>query len=228
MNADPVEVYIGHNANPTDGNKTANLIVTHSIGTTLVPLSATVYEPATADIFEKAQNVTINVGTNSFTPDFAKLHDDYILPGEVNEGITPDAVYKFVLAEDAMLDISINDGTNAVTALYKEDFNGVGGPAADNDYKLSSTKFFFDFESGDFSGLTLKDADGDGRNWEIKNSGYNSNYCAISYSNDGYLLNPENYIITDKKYYITESSHLQVTLSALRRNGFQVLLGKTR
>lgn len=210
LTADPVEFNIGHKANPTAGNKEANLIVTHSAGTTLVPLSATVYEPATADIFEKAQDVTINVGTNSFTPDFANLHDDYILPGEVNEGITPDAVYKFVLSEDAMLDINIT-GTNAVTALYKGDFDG-NGPSNDNNYQLSSTKFFFDFESGDFSGLTLKDGEGDndgGRNWEIYSGGYNgSNYCAISYSYNDASYYPENYIITDKKYYITESSVL--------------------
>ena len=222
LTADPVEFNIGHKANPTAGTKNANLIVTHSIGTTLVPLSATVYEPATADVFEKAQDVTINVGENTL-PDFANLHDDYILPNEVNDGNNPDAVYKFELAEDAMLDINIT-GTNAVTALYKEDFNGVGGPTADNDYKLSSTKFFFDFENGDFSGLTLKDADGDGRNWEIKNSGYNSNYCAISYSNDGYLLTPENYIITDKKYYITESSVLsfRATSASSYRDSYQI------
>ena len=223
LTADPVEFNIGHKANTTAGTKNANLIVTHSIGTTLVPLSATVYEPATADVFEKAQDVTINVGENTL-PDFANLHDDYILPGEVNEGITPDAVYKFVLAEDAMLDINIT-GTNAVTALYKEDFNGVGGPTADNDYKLSSTKFFFDFESGDFSGLTLKDADGDGRNWEIISDGYDgSNYCARSYSNDGYLLTPENYIITDKKYYITESSVLSfyATSASSYRDSYQI------
>lgn len=219
LTADPVEFNIGHKANPTAGTKTANLIVTHSAGTTLVPLSATVYEPATADVFEKAQNVTINVGTNSFTPDFANLHDDYILPGEVSEGITPDAVYKFVLSEDAMLDINIT-GTNAVTALYKGDFNG-NGPSNDNNYQLSSTKFFFDFESGDFSGLTLKDADGDGRNWEIYSGGYNgSNYCAISYSYNDASYTPENYIITDKKYYITESSTLSFQASSHQSHSY--------
>ena len=223
LTADPVEFNIGHKANPTAGNKEANLIVTHSAGTTLVPLSATVYEPATADIFEKAQDVTINVGENTL-PTFANLHDDYILPGEVNEGITPDAVYSFELEEDAMLDISIS-GTNAITALYKEDFNGGNGPAADNDYKLSSTKFFFDFESGDFSGLTLKDADGDGRNWEIISDGYDgSNYCARSYSyNDGFIY-PENYIVTTDKYYITESSVLSfyATSFAQHKDGYTI------
>ena len=207
LTANPVEFNIGHKANSTAGNKTANLIVTHTEGTTEIPLSATVYAPATPDVFELAQEITINAGSNSYSPVFANLHDDYILPSEVNEGNTPDAVYSFELTEDCMLNINIT-GTNAITALYKEDFNVENGPSADNDYKLSSTKFFFDFEDGNFSGLTLKDADGDGRNWEIKNSGYNSNYCAISYSNDGYLLTPENYIITDKKYYITESSVL--------------------
>ncbi|MBQ5857161.1 MAG: choice-of-anchor J domain-containing protein [Bacteroidales bacterium] len=207
LTADPVEFNIGHKANPTAGTKIANLIVTHSTGTTSVPLSATVYEPATADVFEKAQTADLSSGSYSNAPTFANLHDDYILPNEVNEGNTPDAVYQFVLSEDAILDINIT-GTNAVTALYKGDFNG-NGPSNDNNYQLSSTKFFFDFENGDFSGLTLKDADGDGRNWEIYSGGYNSsNYCAISYSYNDASYYPENYIITDKKYYITESSTL--------------------
>ena len=223
LTADPVVFNIGYKANPTAGNKTANLIVTHTKGTTEIPLSATVYAPATPDVFELAQEITINAGSKSYSPVFANLHDDYILPSEVNEGNTPDAVYSFELTEDCMLNINIT-GTNAITALYKEDFNGENGPSADNDYKLSSTKFFFDFESGDFSGLTLKDADGDGRNWEIISGGYNSNYCAISYSNDGYLLTPENYIITDKKYYITESSVLSfyATSASSYRDSYKI------
>ena len=223
LTADPVEFNIGHKANPTAGTKTANLIVTHSTGTTLVPLSATVYEPATADVFEKAQTADLSSGSYSNTPAFANLHDDYILPNEVNEGNTPDAVYQFVLSEDAILDINIT-GTNAVTALYKGDFNG-NGPSNDNNYQLSSTKFFFDFESGDFSGLTLKDADGDGRNWEIYSGGYNSsNYCARSYSYNNGTYYPTNYIITDKKYYITESSVLSfyATSFAQYKDGYTI------
>ena len=234
LTADPVEFNIGHKANPTAGTKNANLIVTHSIGTTLVPLSATVYEPATADIFEKAQDVTINVGENTL-PTFANLHDDYVLPNEVNDGNNPDAVYQFVLTEDAILDINIT-GTNAVTALYKGDFNG-NGPSNDNNYQLSSTKFFFDFESGDFSGLTLKDGEGDndgGRNWEIYSGGYNSsNYCARSRSaegNVGEVWSPENYIITNNKYYITESSVLSfyATSGSSRYDGYKVLVSENR
>jgi len=67
----------------------------------------------------------------TYTP--TELHNDYDLPfDEIPEGY--DAVYKLTFENDAMLNAYVSQGENGKVALYREDFNGEGGPMAENYY----------------------------------------------------------------------------------------------
>ena len=90
------------------------------------------YTPATPDVWELAANVTsypyVNVPAT-----MTNLHNDYTLPfPEIPEG--NDAVYKLVIDQDQMISASVTYGENGKVALYTSDFNGQGGPMADNNY----------------------------------------------------------------------------------------------
>ena len=77
-------------------------------------------------------------------------------------------------------------------------------------------EFACDFNNGTLNGWTTIDADGDARNWqntsEHANQGFgvNNTYCASSSSYDNQVgaLTPDNYLVTDVKYTITEGSTL--------------------
>ncbi|MBR0274412.1 MAG: hypothetical protein IJQ59_10070, partial [Bacteroidaceae bacterium] len=63
----------------------------------------------------------------------AELHNDYTLPfPEIPEGY--DAVYKLEFENDVLLSAAVTAGENGKVALYREDFNGEGGPMAHNAY----------------------------------------------------------------------------------------------
>ncbi|MBO5958155.1 MAG: choice-of-anchor J domain-containing protein [Bacteroidales bacterium] len=184
----------------------------------VIPVTATTYIPVTSDIIELATNVTESAYTN--TPDFATLHDDYILPGEATEGSTPDAVYHFTMEEDGVLTVNVT-GTNAIAAVYKaEDMEG-SGPMANNNYKgivagpSEPTTFGpYDFEDGSLDDFELKDIDGDGFNWAISGdviTGFENSKGVESKSykqNPNQVLYPDNYLITKTAYAITANSQL--------------------
>ncbi|MBR2953637.1 MAG: fibronectin type III domain-containing protein, partial [Clostridia bacterium] len=91
--ANPVAFNVTYNKETIAvGEKTAELVITHTHGNVTIPMSANVYAPETPDVFELAQEITLQDGTFSATPDFENLHDNYNLPNEVNVGNTPDAV----------------------------------------------------------------------------------------------------------------------------------------
>ena len=107
------------------------------------PISADVYSPYCPDIFELALNVDpittgwpfVNVPlvTLQTSDATAQLHNDYTLPfPEIPEGY--DAVYKLEFENDVILNAAVTAGENGKVALYREDFNGEGGPMADNYY----------------------------------------------------------------------------------------------
>ena len=110
---------------------------------------------------ELAKQITLN---GSYTDNVTGMYDDYILPGEAEDGNLNDAVYKFTLANDAVVTANVN-GTNAIAAIYKaEDLQG-NGPSSDNNYNgivsgpSAPTTFFFDFNDGDLSDFTLIEKD---------------------------------------------------------------------
>ena len=107
------------------------------------PISADVYSPYCPDIFELALNVDpittgwpfVNVPLVTLMDSDVDglLHNDYTLPfPEIPEGY--DAVYKLEFENDVVLNAAVTNGANGKVALYREDFNGEGGPMADNYY----------------------------------------------------------------------------------------------
>lgn len=233
----PIVFEVGHNGTLTSGQRAANLVITYTEGVETVPLSAVTYTPVEPDVFELPREVDLSTGTYTDTPDFTTLHDDYILPGEGTDGNAPDAVYKFTLTEPKEVDVEVL-GDKGIYAIYRaEDLTPYDGPGPSDDNNFvpgasSDVDFFCDFENG-FEGLTLMDGvgddDGEGdddgdRNWEIAvgeglDTGSGASTCAkslsyysyidySSWSTVEYFLSPENYLVTAKKYEITENSVL--------------------
>ena len=112
------------------GNQNGQLMVAFSDakGFTTVDISAMAYAPATADVWEKAQVVSAMPYSGNVTT--AGLHQNYVM-GQVEGAV--DAVYKVTFDQDVMFSAGTN-GENAVTKVYTEDFNGVGGPDENNNY----------------------------------------------------------------------------------------------
>ena len=123
------------------GSPSGNIVISYEIegeaSTIEIPVTATAYAPERPDVIELATNVTFTEGTYTNTPDFATLHDDYILPGEATEGSTPDAVYHFTMENEGTLTVNVT-GTNAVAAVYKAgdiDLENEIGPSSNNNYE---------------------------------------------------------------------------------------------
>lgn len=78
--------------------------------------------------------------------------------------------------------------------------------------KAQETTFSYDFNDNSFSGWLGYDADGDGHQWELHNStvsgGMNGSYGVYSSCYNNGELTPENYLYTQDKYLITETSRL--------------------
>ncbi len=101
----------------------------------------------------------------------------------------------------------------------------------DETIEAVGTSFSFNFSDGTLDGWRSLDADGDSYGWnntaEMIGSGYGykDDYCAMSYSSYSYFtengnqynlpLTPDNYLVTEKKYTITESSQLSFMVCAL-------------
>ena len=200
------------------GEKTAELVITHTHGNVSIPMSANVYAPETPDVFELAQEITLQDGTFSATPDFENLHDNYNLPNEVNVGNTPDAVYSFELDKEQAVTVDVT-GTNGIYAIYKAEDMENAGPKADNNYageSGASSTFFYDFsEENVLDNFTLLDKDGDGYNWHIVPSGITgASVASRSWQSGVGALTPNNYIVTKEKYAIKSTSKLSFKYSS--------------
>ena len=112
----------------TEGNRAAHIW----------PLVVEMYDPAIPDVWEKAynfgtvaNNFTYRGVPSQITP--TVLHNDYTLPfPEIPEG--NDAVYKLTFNNDVILNAEVSIGDNGKVALYREGFEGEGGPMATNNY----------------------------------------------------------------------------------------------
>ena len=89
------------------------------------------------------------------------------------------------------------------------------------------TSFNYDFNDGSLAGWRLIDHNGDGYNWGTSNStafgGVDGTYGLYSSCYEGSSLLPKNYIMTENKYLITESSvfsfvHMQSDAMYYREN----------
>ena len=99
------------------------------------PIIVEFYAPEVPDVWELAceEATTFPFVEVPQTAHNMELHNDYTLPfPEIPEGY--DAVYKLVFDQDVMLNAYVSDGENGKVALYREGFEGEGGPMADNYY----------------------------------------------------------------------------------------------
>ena len=109
----------------TEGNRSAHIW----------PVVVELYTPVCPDVWELACEEATEFPFVEVpqTAHNMQLHNDYTLPfPEIPEGY--DAVYKLVFDQDVMLNASVTAGENGKVALYREGFEGEGGPMADNYY----------------------------------------------------------------------------------------------
>ena len=150
------------------------------------PVVVEFYSPEVPDVWEKAcPDVPANVPyATAFIekPELVHgttLHNDYTLPfPEVPEGY--DAVYKLQYNKDVVLNARVSSGADGKVALYAQDFNGEGGPMADNYYygpiipsqgRINRANMTFDFEEGSLpAGWTCE---GDG-SWTVGTGDHSS------------------------------------------------------
>ena len=214
LTATPIVVKVGYDKTAGAGEQTATITIkANDVEDITIPVTATAYTPAEADVYELAKEITFTAGSFTDTP--SNLNDDYNLPNEVNNGITPDAVYSFELEEELTVVVDVT-GKNAVAAIYAEDFAGKGGPKADNNYGgivPAKTTFFFDFNDGSLEAFNLRDDNNDGKNWEIT-SGKLISYSWISSS----AITPDNYVFTKEAYAITDASKVTYKVNAVTGN----------
>ena len=222
LTANPVVINVSYDKTAiVNGLQTATITVkAKDVEDATIAVSATAYTPAAADVYEFAQEIIFLGDAYTNTPAFANLHDDYNLPKEVNAGNTPDAVYSFELEDDATVTVNVT-GTNAVAAIYNEDFEGEGGPKAKNNNKgvvegvSGPTTFFYDFNDASLEAFNLIDADGDGYNWTTAKEYGTENHYAISYSIYG-TKTPDNYMFTKDVYSITATSKLTYKVKSVK------------
>ena len=205
------------------GTQNGNIVISYEIegeaSTIEIPVTATAYAPERPDVIELAQGVRFSQdGSFSNTPIFANLHDDYILPNEVNEGETPDAVYHFTLNNPTVLTATVT-GTNAIAAIYKAediDLENNVGPSSNNNYNgevleiapTTPTSFFYDFEDGSLEDFNFVEYDGNNNHWQITDEYGVDNKLLISYSYTTGINKADNYIITKSLYGINANSKL--------------------
>ena len=233
---------VSYNKEAEAGEKSGKIVVTYMNGeeeaTVEIPMTATAYVPAQGDVVENPKAITFTEG--AYTDNVTGVYDDYILPNEENDGNNGDAVYTFTLTEESLISANV-DGTNGLVAIYRAaDLEG-NGPSSENSFagnennvpevSMAPTTFFNGFETGDFTGWQNIDGDGDGNVWQIAMGGYASSaYKAVSHSYTSTDLNPENYLITDQKYLITENSKLTVCATSQNSaylDGYKVMVSET-
>ena len=95
------------------------------------PVTVEFYAPEIPDVVEMPR--PHDEITFPYVETVAGMHNDYTLPfPDIEEG--NDAVFELVIDADAVLNASVSNGDNGKVALYTEDFNGEGGPMANNNY----------------------------------------------------------------------------------------------
>ena len=211
--ANTVTFDLSYNRNAeVSGDVNGTITVTYAEGTKTFPVTATVYTPVQPDVFELAENVEFTDNAYTNAPEFANLNDNYILPQEIVDGNAPDAVYAFELENDARISAKVV-GTNAQLAIYKEDFNGEGGPSKYNAFggvSFTQKSFFFDFNDGTINGWKAIDEDGNGYNWEVITVEDKTYLISYSYkmNTDDVIKVANNVLVTEQAYNITANSKL--------------------
>ena len=215
FSAAPVVIEVSYDKNAAvDGFVSGNITISYEDIEVVIPVTANAYTPGEADVWELAKEIKFENNTYKDTPAFDKLHDNYLLPRETANAVTPDAVYSFELKKESIICAKV-EGVNAKMAIYKESFNGKGGPSNDNNYKgnvFIDSEFFFDFNEEVLNGWTVKNAYNNANNWQmLKSAGVDGTNCIVSYSYKTYpdrFFEADNFIMTERTYNITENSKL--------------------
>ena len=227
LDTNPINVEVSYDkTSEVSGEQNGNITIKANGVEEVVSVSATAHSPIAPDVYELAQEITFEQNTFTHTPEFASLYDDYNLPAEVKKGSTPDAVYSFELDTEATVEVNVT-GTNAVAAIYSEDFGGKGGPMANNNNKgnipSAGSAFSYNFDEGGLGDFTLIDADGDGYNWHLLSNAIGNDtkglasYSYVNVNGTFKDVTPDNYIHTKQAYAITASSKVSFNIMS---NGF--------
>ena len=183
----PIKFNVTYDKEASEGIYDGTLTVTAAEGDVLeVAMTAVVYNPIEPDVFELAREITFTDDAYSDTPDFTTLYDDYMLPNEQENDLTPDAVYAFSLEDKKIITAEV-DGEGGFYAIYKADsLDNGNGPKATNTYKgedvILSTTFSYGFEDDNvIDDFTIQDLDEyKDYSWKIEDS------TLVSYSYVGW------------------------------------------
>ncbi|MBQ8760926.1 MAG: choice-of-anchor J domain-containing protein [Bacteroidales bacterium] len=219
----PLELRVSHLSG--DGIENGYILVGHSFGTDTLTLTANAYTAEVGDVWEMPY--VVSQLPYSGTPAFNTLYNNYLLPGEEQDGA--DAVYRLTFQEETTMSAMVS-GANAKVALYSSNFYGKGGPDNDNYYgsgytpddddddpfpEVMGETFFYDFNDASIEDWRVIDEDGDFFNWKVSDGygiqGVDASGCIYSESfdmNSNSPLLPNNFIVTKGLYTITENSTL--------------------
>ena len=184
----------------------------------------------------KEANVTFNVlldnelVAENITDKYYQLDVTSLTEGEkYTVSVRPNTTTENVIMEYAFEYTSCGDFAKAVNFRVKEkDGNAILTwelPKVEEEtgpfYEFSSN-----FDNGTLTGWSTIDADGDKRNWqntsEFANQGFgiDNTHCvaSISYDNEDGAINPNNFLVTSKKYTITANSKLTFSVAAQSKN----------
>lgn len=208
LNTNPVTINVSYNKEQTvEGEYTGAITIKAdnvNIKDVEIPVSVKFYKPVKGDVWEKPIEVEFTDNKFEHSSTGISFYDDYILPIEEYDGKANDVVYKFTLARESVVTANVT-GTKSNMAIYKaEDLQGSGPSKNNSFYGIKATTFSYDFNDGSLNDFSLKDADEDGRIWEM------SNGMLLSYSwKPGVNITPDNYVYTEKTYYITGTSQFE-------------------
>ena len=211
----PYQTDIYHGESDVEGEVTGRIVVEHTLGVDTIAVKATVYFPEVNDVWETASEITL-----PFT-ETAKLaaYKNYNFPkGYYPDEPHGDIVYKAVFEEDAIIFANAKD---VKLSIYREGFDGYGGPRENNFYKPEIAAdenaeiiFSYDFNDGKPTGWGVFENDGDNIHWNLSQagnsftSGPDGSIAIYSYTQYYGSLTPDNYIVTSEKYPITKKSVL--------------------
>ena len=206
---------VTHGESDVEGRINGQIVVDHTLGFDTINVTAKAYFPEAKDVWETAEEITL-----PFT-ETAKLeaYKNY----NFLEGLQPDVplgdiVYKAVFEEDAII---FANAEYVSLTIYKEGFDGYGGPRENNFYKAeiapdenAETLFSFDFNDGKPNGWNIFEEDGDKDQWVLTDpnntyiSGTDESIAIYSNTYSSGALYPDNYIHTAEKYAISKKSVL--------------------
>jgi len=138
-----VEIGVSLQGTPAVGNVAGQLVIQFADATRdveVAPMTVNAYVPQTGDVVENAFDLPVVPTAAAATPivmgestrAYNGFYKNYTLPNDLGSGVNDgDEVYKLESATDVLISFETISGTLNF-AIYSEDFNGEGGPMANN------------------------------------------------------------------------------------------------